>query len=230
MAKGQSTAVLGASGTAPPDDPSDHPDDLSPEQIRRDMDHVHDEDGVALASVGRGPSSAAAGADTPPPEFDELDEPFFNPLPAEMAAHEFGRGEGAEDDDSQQAGFDPSRELPDVDGQEVGEEEAEQANGKGSASGVASQLGRADPAAWNSRTRKMYKMLKGAYQVSSDKPLSYNAMISGTRGSAQKRKVVAGCFQELLFLTTHGIIELQQRKPYADILVSKTELFDTIAS
>ena len=32
-------------------------------------------------------------------------------------------------------------------------------------------------------------------------------MIKQTRKSADKRKVVAGCFQELLFLTTHGMIE-----------------------
>ena len=72
----------------------------------------------------------------------------------------------------------------------------------------------------------MYTMLKGAFEESQDEPLSYNAMVAGTRASTNKRKVVAGCFQELLFLTTHGIIELDQRKAYGNILVSKTEIFD----
>ena len=39
---------------------------------------------------------------------------------------------------------------------------------------------------------------------------------------------MAGCFQELLFLTTHGIVELQQKRAYGNILVAKTELFDEV--
>ena len=66
--------------------------------------------------------------------------------------------------------------------------------------------------------------------MTTDAPLSYNAMIAMTKASAHKRKVVAGCFQELLFLTTHGIIELRQAKAYGNILVAKTELFDTVAA
>jgi chromatin segregation and condensation protein Rec8/ScpA/Scc1 (kleisin family) len=40
--------------------------------------------------------------------------------------------------------------------------------------------------------------------------------------------VVAGCFQELLFLSTHGLLELQQQKPYANIIISKAEGFDAV--
>jgi chromatin segregation and condensation protein Rec8/ScpA/Scc1 (kleisin family) len=69
-----------------------------------------------------------------------------------------------------------------------------------------------------------------ATRQSKDEALSYNAMVAGTKSSAHKRKVVAGCFQELLFLATHGMIELQQAKPYGNILVGKTELFDTVAA
>ena len=53
-------------------------------------------------------------------------------------------------------------------------------------------------------------------------------MINQTRNLPNKRKIVAGCFQELLFLTTHGIIELDQAKAYGNIVVNKTELFETV--
>ena len=74
----------------------------------------------------------------------------------------------------------------------------------------------------------MFSMLREAFDESSGAALSYSAMVHGTKASANKRKVVAGCFQELLFLTTHGIIELQQRKAYGNIVVAKTELFDEV--
>merc|ERR1719240_1839162 len=69
-------------------------------------------------------------------------------------------------------------------------------------------------------------MLKGAFEESDGAALSYFSMAKGARKEANKRKIIAGCFQELLFLTTHGMIELDQRKPYKDILIGKTELFD----
>jgi hypothetical protein len=125
-------------------------------------------------------------------------------------------------DESGGAGFDPARELPDVDGNESPSKAAAEMS-------QSQSLGTADPSSWNQRTYKMYTALQGAFDESSGEPLSYNAMVAGTR-SINKRKVVAGCFQELLFLTTHGIIELQQRKAYGNILVAKTELFDTAAA
>ena len=120
--------------------------------------------------------------------------------------------------------------MVDVDVTDELEGKAERSGGKGGSQSQSQPSGTADPTAWNSRTRKMYTMLKGAFGDSSDAPLSYNAMIHTTRNTAHKRKVVAGCFQELLFLTTHGIVELTQRKAYGNILVSKTELFDTVAA
>ena len=42
--------------------------------------------------------------------------------------------------------------------------------------------------------------------------------------------MVAGCFQELLFLTTHGHIKLQQHKPYDNIVISKSDLFDSVTT
>ena len=46
---------------------------------------------------------------------------------------------------------------------------------------------------------------------------------------ADKRRIIAGCFQELLFLTTKGLIELEQSQPYSNIVVSKTEKFANVS-
>ena len=59
--------------------------------------------------------------------------------------------------------------------------------------------------------------------------MAFHAMVATTR-TAEKRRVVAGCFQELLFLTTHGLIELDQKRPYGNILIAKTELFGEAAA
>ena len=83
---------------------------------------------------------------------------------------------------------------------------------------------------WSQRTHKMYVMLGKGFAESDDMPLSYDAMIGQTKDGAAKRKIVAGCFQELLFLTTKGLIELEQGKPYSDIIVSKTDAFDSVAA
>jgi len=130
------------------------------------------------------------------------------------------------------AGFDPSSQLPDVDGADAPDALLPKGGGGGGGGerGAVDDGVNADPSSWNSRTRKMYTMLRSAFVESSDSPLSYDAMIASTRSSVDKRKVVAGCFQELLFLTTHGIIELDQARAYGNILVSKTERFDGVAA
>ena len=147
-----------------------------------------------------------------------------------------GGGFGEEmEDPSAGAGFGTSHQLPDVEG---GDEEEQPNGATPSKKGKKGKKGAEEdasgynhnPETWNARTKKMYNMLKDAYTESEDAPLSYTKMINQTRNLPNKRKIVAGCFQELLFLTTHGIIELAQAKPYANILVSKTELFDTVAA
>ena len=70
-------------------------------------------------------------------------------------------------------------------------------------------------ASWSARTQQMYKTLNEAFKESGGMGLSYDAMIAQTRG-ALKRRVVAGCFQELLFLTTHGLTDLAQSKAYGE--------------
>ena len=160
--------------------------------------------------------------------FDEFaDEGFGDAPPLDEEAAAFEEEVAEEMDESrepQAAGFDPSRELPDVDDM-AGAEAPTSTKGNSQSQ----SLGAADPHAWSQRTAKMYTMLSAAFDESEDAPLSYFAMAKQTRHSANKRKVVAGCFQELLFLTTHGIIELDQRKAFANILISKTENFDKAA-
>merc|ERR1740130_1597263 len=109
-----------------------------------------------------------------------------------------------------------SQALPNVDGNEIG---------KG---GDASPGGTAEPgAAWSARTQKMHAMLDRAFAESDGMALSFDAMVAKSKGK-EKRRVVAGCFQELLFLSTHGLLELQQQKPYANIIISKAEGFDAV--
>lgn len=145
--------------------------------------------------------------------FDE--EALEEPLPLEDEQE----GEEAEKEAEQATGFNPSLELPNVN--------FDSNDGNEASSSQSAPSGTHDPAAWNPRTRKMYAVLQNAFGKSDGESLSYDAMIKRTRKSADKRKVVAGCFQELLFLTTHGMIELDQKKAYGNILVSKTELFGT---
>ena len=73
----------------------------------------------------------------------------------------------------------------------------------------------------------MHAMLDRAFAESDGMALSFDAMVAKSKGK-EKRRVVAGCFQELLFLSTHGLLELQQQKPYANIIISKAEGFDAV--
>ena len=116
----------------------------------------------------------------------------------------------------QPAGFAVAGALPDVDDNMT----AEAGGGdKGGESASPSD-------AWSARTAKMHTMLRGAFDESDGQALSYFSMAKKATKEPNRRKIIAGCFQELLFLTTHGMIELEQRKPYRDLLISKTELFD----
>jgi len=167
-----------------------------------------------------GSADEPAADDLPGGEFaDGLDEPFplddMADLPADDPMPSGGQSSvSPANAESQPTGFDPQVDLPDVtaDGDDAGGTEA-----------GGNKEGKHE--AWNPRTRKMYHMLSESFDKSSDEALSYNAMVATVR-TPEKRKVVAGCFQELLFLTTHGLIELDQRKAYGNILISKTELFD----
>ena len=71
-------------------------------------------------------------------------------------------------------------------------------------------------------------MLADAFIESEGMALSYDAMVART-AAKHKRRVVAGCFQELLFLTTHGVTQLVQGEAYSDIIISKAEGFDSIS-
>ena len=117
-------------------------------------------------------------------------------------------------------GFDTSHALPDEDGDTSAAAKSSQG---------ASQEN--DPAAWSMRTQKMYSMLGAAFDESDGAGLSYSAMVAKTgHTGARKRRVVAGCFQELLYLSTHGLIDLAQRRPYGDIIVTKSEAFHATAA
>jgi len=183
---------------------------------------------VPSAASGLGGLGGFDGAGSEPPMADE--EMRGEEEEADVEAEQAGEEE--EVDAHASAGFDPSSQLPDVDGADAPDALLPKGGGGGGGGerGAVDDGVNADPSSWNSRTRKMYTMLRSAFVESSDSPLSYDAMIASTRSSVDKRKVVAGCFQELLFLTTHGIIELDQARAYGNILVSKTERFDGVAA
>mmetsp|Transcript_4879 Transcript_4879/g.14775 ORF Transcript_4879/g.14775 Transcript_4879/m.14775 type:complete len:632 (-) Transcript_4879:123-2018(-) len=95
-------------------------------------------------------------------------------------------------------------------------------------SGGSSQGARPFEDNWSLRTQKMYNVLADAFIESEGMALSYDAMVART-AAKHKRRVVAGCFQELLFLTTHGVTQLVQGEAYSDIIISKAEGFDSIS-
>lgn len=151
------------------------------------------------------------------PEFAEFDEGEFlfdEPLPQDEPLPPTEEIET----------FKTSQKLPDVDvGESMAVSRGKDVKGKKKASHQPEQE------AWSKRTHNMYLMLGEAFKEAGDMPLSYDAMVSQTSGP-DKRRVVAGCFQELLFLTTHGLIELEQQRAYADIVVTKTDTFDSITA
>jgi chromatin segregation and condensation protein Rec8/ScpA/Scc1 (kleisin family) len=55
---------------------------------------------------------------------------------------------------------------------------------------------------------------------------SPQALAGSTAPHANRKRVVAGCFQELLFLASHGLVSLTQERPYRDVAVHKTARFD----
>jgi len=145
-----------------------------------------------------------------------VDEPSF-------ASEAFMRAAPSEPDDRPEAPpcFEASHGLPAVDANAVAENSSLGSQSLGE--------GHHDPSSWSARTQQVYAMLGEAFKESAGMGLSYDAMIAQTN-SAMKRRVVAGCFQELLFLTTHGLTDLAQNRAYGDIIVTKTEQFDAIAA
>ncbi|KAL1524073.1 hypothetical protein AB1Y20_018983 [Prymnesium parvum] len=121
-------------------------------------------------------------------------------------------------------GFEGTHQLPDVD---TSAESVLLTHGGGSGKANRKASSRADPEAWSKRTHNMYVVLGRAFEESDGQALSYDAMIAQTVGP-DKRRIVAGCFQELLFLASKGLIDLEQRRPYANIIVSKTDRFETV--
>lgn len=177
-------------------------------------------------SARKSPRSKSPGG---APEFAELgadgfDEPFGDDEPL-GEDEELLPPPAYDDGEPLPTGFAATSELPDVDGGEALEAAQLSKGGKDSQSQSQSQ-GNHDPATWNPRTRKMYAMLASAFEESGGETLSYNAMIAKTKAGPEKRRVVAGCFQELLFLCTHGLIDLQQKKPFSNILIAQTEHFE----
>lgn len=73
----------------------------------------------------------------------------------------------------------------------------------------------------------MHAMLDASFAESDGQALSFDDMIARTKKD-QKRRVVAGCFQELLFLSTHGLIELKQSAAYANIVIAKADGFAAV--
>lgn len=79
---------------------------------------------------------------------------------------------------------------------------------------------------WSARTQKMYQLLQSQYDSHRDHAtLSYQKLM-GDNPTKNKKRIVAGCFSELLFLTTHNYITLKQAQPFGDILISKADAFN----
>ena len=152
-------------------------------------------------------------------EFGGMDETqFVGDEPMQFEEEPWG-GAAEEEEEEGPApppAFDTKTQLPDVDANEVAEKDKDAAT-------------QSSADAWGARTQKMHAMLANSFTESEGQALSFNAMIAASRGKGQ-RHVVAGCFQELLFLTTHGHIKLQQHKPYENIVISKCDVFDSVTT
>jgi len=187
-----------------------------PEQWREQQ--AHDEPEVEPLAFGQQSDVVSEGEMMPEDvkvQFDVHDDLDELPPPEEEAPVDAAQP----DIDA----FETSHRLPEVD---AGDSVAVSRNtpGKGKKKGAVP-----DAEAWSKRTHNMYLMLGEAFKESGDMPLSYDAMIAQTSGR-DKRRVVAGCFQELLFLSTHGLIDLEQQRPYSNIVVSKTENFENVTA
>jgi hypothetical protein len=162
-----------------------------------------------------------------PVPFDNEEEPLDDEeegLGSMEAPDDFGAAYVAPSDEPEvDTGFDPKLKLPNV---AADNSFADVADGAGAT--------QEDPKHWNPRTRKMYEVLAMAFDAAGDEPVSYKAMISSTcrssKPNSEKRKIVAGCFQEVLFLATHGLVELDQKRAYGNLLIAKTELFADAAA
>jgi hypothetical protein len=181
------------------------------------------------SSGGRGSFGAAPMGDEEeePVPFDNEEEPLDDEeegLGSMEAPDDFGAAYVAPSDEPEvDTGFDPKLKLPNV---AADNSFADAADGAGAT--------QEDPKHWNPRTRKMYEVLAMAFDAAGDEPVSYKAMISSTcrssKPNSEKRKIVAGCFQEVLFLATHGLVELDQKRAYGNLLIAKTELFADAAA
>jgi hypothetical protein len=72
---------------------------------------------------------------------------------------------------------------------------------------------------WSERTRKTCLLLSGKLQES-DAEISLQSFLEG-----KSRSAAASLFLETLILKTHDYIELEQREPYADILIRRAAKF-----
>lgn len=72
---------------------------------------------------------------------------------------------------------------------------------------------------WSKRTIKMREFLGKSF--GDDDKISYTNLIAG-----KKRHTAAGTFFELLVLKTKNYIDIEQRAPYEEIFIKKTEFFD----
>lgn len=222
------------------------PDVAPPAKRRRSIvaSRAAEEEPAAGPAAGAAEGAAAAVdeealTEPPPPRFDEAQEEDYPAFEEQqqfeppMGEDEFGLEPPADAPRSaprSQRGasaveappcFAATTELPEVDANAV-------ADPQSSSAAAGSQEARSYEDNWSLRTQKMYSMLAGAFEESEGMALSYDAMVAHT-ASKSKRRVVAGCFQELLFLTTHGVVQLTQVQAYGDIVISKADGFESVA-
>lgn len=75
---------------------------------------------------------------------------------------------------------------------------------------------------FSSRTNKMESLVR---QEMRESGVSYKEMCLSQGGS--NRHLIAACFFELLVLKTNGVVDVQQNKPYENIMISQGRTWDT---
>jgi chromatin segregation and condensation protein Rec8/ScpA/Scc1 (kleisin family) len=70
----------------------------------------------------------------------------------------------------------------------------------------------------------MHAFLGQAFAQSRGKPVSFNSLLAST--GARSAALAGGIFYQLLVLAARGVVRVQQRDQYGDMLVTKTDVFE----
>ena len=93
----------------------------------------------------------------------------------------------------------------------------------GDAAEAADKLTGSEMSTWNSRTARVFEILKDTFRDAPDESCSFKTISHGVT-----RRTAATCFLEILQLKTWGILTLEQEGPYEDMQIRPTHKMWTL--